>query len=253
MLANGRNWLQRFVDTYGLPDNYLVFDLETSGFRPHGDVIIQWSVGIVKDRKLIANVSQSLNWVDDPRICSDWLDSALSEIRKKLNLGAHDLTHPFSLQHLKTYGLPPDESLAELRSLLHDSEHLVLVGHNHIDFDIPMLEGNLERFVPECLPCCAAAMDCLDTGALAVGMQLNSPIVQLPRMEDFSRLVLRRKRDAHWKLQSVCVELFGLRDTKDLVAAAHTASADTQLVYKIVEAVRERTVNEGCCNGGKKL
>lgn len=239
MRGSGRKWLNGFADSLGFPKDYLLLDLETSGFDFNQDLVIQWSLGVVRDGRLDDVTTQSLDWTRVPSVSLDWLSDKLSKICQKLQLDPDDESHPFSIRHLQSRGTDPFDSLKQLREFLFYSECRVLVGHNHLAFDLPMLEGNLERYLPTGLPCCPAGMDFLDTGALAVGVQLNHPIPKAKTLESACSAILVRKRQTFWKLHSDCVDLFELDGVEELVKAGHTADADIRLVHRIVEKARE--------------
>src|SRR4051812_46423786 len=59
-----------------LPSNYLVFDLETTGFDPNQDLIVEVGWAIVQDRQIVDYAGMLLDWTSfdpDNKDFHDWL------------------------------------------------------------------------------------------------------------------------------------------------------------------------------------
>lgn len=101
-----------------LPKNYIVWDLETTGFDPIKDYIIEIGVAMVRDGEIV----ERKNWLLNHGIEITEKTTEVTGITKEL---------------IDSEGRDPAECLSEFMQILQvDTPHLT---HNGIRFDIPFL------------------------------------------------------------------------------------------------------------------
>lgn len=123
-----------------LPNNYLCFDIETTGFSNH-DYIVQIGHCLVMDGKVVDNQAIYLDWrqCKGGALTSDvWqrlktVQTKMASLGKPYNITWHDLCH---------LGQPPLDVLREYRDWFEDLPNTAVVGvtHGGHSFDIRFLE-----------------------------------------------------------------------------------------------------------------
>ena len=221
-----------------LPKDYLVIDLETSGFRWNPkpgykpDVIVQVGYAAAQDGKIVSNNAHYL------RRPAGTMTSEAERVTR--------ITDGM----LQQFGEPPMEFYERFLKLLnlYIDNRCMIVGHNAISFDMPFLIAELGRqgvsfdYSPECL---------IDTGCLFKAVQLGT----LPGPTETLGMFLKRVRNTHsrvkWKL-SYAMSTLDLDREFDLdLEQAHDAGFDCYMTHLLFEKLRNADAGdafERLCN-----
>ena len=111
-----RDWSAEFNDWYGvgLPEDYLVFDMETTGLQER-DLPVDIGHCIVRGKEVVNQGSFILNWADYPGMDVAWLEQQFRNLRKRYaEMGK---TYHYTVEQLRDEGKPPDEVLWFYRQL----------------------------------------------------------------------------------------------------------------------------------------
>ena len=108
------------------PKSYIAWDLETTGFSPANDRIVEIGAMVVKDGEVISEWSWLLNHpgLDIPEAATN----------------VHGITN----EEMRSKGKDPDECLRLFMDLFSENGYYNLT-HNGIKFDIPFLRAELNR------------------------------------------------------------------------------------------------------------
>lgn len=229
------------------PDNYTVFDFETSGVSFSQDLIVEAGYAIVRDRKVEHGGAVILDWTRSPLIDQQWLQDRLEstkyhvENKKGVPTGR---TYHYSHDRLAQEGEDPIASLTEFYHLIKDclDRKELLVAHNGWYFDRNMLDQHVVRFMTGQAKLPWTANSIFDTGLTEKAAQLGPR--GLPRPEDNLTSFYRRIRDwrvsIKWALDNHCVPKYGLAEKHSLdMDAAHTGDFDCQVTSYLFEHWRE--------------
>jgi DNA polymerase III epsilon subunit-like protein len=193
------------------PDEYLVFDFETSGLSPHHDRIIQ--VGLC--HVIGGDVQQQQEWLVDQDVRID------PEAERRHNINA---------QQIKSHGIPPHDSLLQLMERIEGVP--TIVGHNIHTFDVPFLLAECRRLhvaPPRC-------DDWIDTAAIYKGMKLGMRKQSSEGHRAYATRVLSRPVRGLRYSVSECVRVLRIPTTgEDL----HKAGRDAYLTHLIFAALQQ--------------
>ena len=217
----------KLCPTGRLPNSYLVFDLETSGFNhsPRGgqkpDVVVQVGIAAVNNGEL---VDRQAVYIKRPPGTMHGSALEVTGITDEI----------LAEQGVEPEGVYP--TVVRLLQLYRDSGAM-FVGHNMIGFDIPFLEADLRRhgFDFE-----FQRNEYIDTGMMFKAAQTrHSPGVGEDLTAFFSRI-----RDIHsrskWNLR-LAVETFGVDIKHGLnMDEAHDAGFDCLATHLLLCTLREQ-------------
>lgn len=233
---------------HDFPDNYLVFDTETTGgFSPASALIVEVGWAVVRDRQLRDSQSLVLDWTRDPRIDQNWLAYSLD--RTKREMEAQGKPRHFTYDYLRTHGVPPWEGLHVLVTLLYEAlaHGDMLVGHNAWRFDRGMVNGHTARFMNGYqLPW--GENHIVDTGLTEKGIGMNRPPYAYETLDDwYTRVNGSRIKGVTWSLDQVCVPKYRLVERFGLdMTQAHQAAFDCRCCWALLETYRALIV--ALCN-----
>lgn len=245
----------RMKEVFGcVPENYLVVDLETSGFDPTKDVILQVGHCVVKDRQVVDRGSFLLDWTQgrgprwhnhagtqQPQAGPDlaWLQARVAETEKQIR--AQGKQFHTTWERLCAEGHNPWDILEEYRTWFKEvsGNGWFLLTHNGYAFDIKFFDNHFDRFLNR--P--GKHFDCsiFDTGAILKAAQLPTLPHAGETPETFARRVASvRRKGLRWSLSEYAVPRFGLEKKHDLdPLQAHDAGYDAYVTHLLFEHLRE--------------
>lgn len=230
------------------PDDYLTFDLETTGFNKTDDLPIDFGWCLVRDRLVTSSGGLILNWYARPEyVDPEWLDHKLAKLTEIFAL--RDMRWHYSPQVLREKGLDPIEVLEYVYDLFgaNRSAGASFVGHNAVNYDAPLLKNVLSEYLhrdwsfdPQELfdtGCIEKMLQC--SGYLSASMQLF-PTAGESMACFFKRASWARRPGVYWNMQH-CLERYRLCEEHGIrVADLHGAEVDSYGCYLYLEHHRER-------------
>lgn len=227
--------LREYSRRFGpMPVNYTVFDLETSGFSPTEDLILEVGYAVIRNCRVAAAGSCLLNWCLHPTVSPRWLATRLA--RTQSFMAERGDNFPFDLQLLAT-GAEPVATLQEYGGLLSDaiSRGELLVGHNSWDYDRRMLDAIGHRYLGSKIAWTPNAI--FDTGLTAKAAQVgvHGNVWDGDTLTDFYHRTRRLFSPQKWSL-AFCLDVFGLsRHYRLDMTQAHRAHFDCIAVHYLFE------------------
>lgn len=231
-----RQWASYFKTVYGseLPDNYMVFDTETTGLSRDQDLPIEIGHVIVTNRQVTHRGSFVLNWADDKRVDPWWLAKRLHECQRSMESRGH--AYRFTLDLLRKEGREPDKVLAFYHELFCRNREAggFLVGQNAWFFDAVLLEGCFHQFLREDFH--FGDNELFDAGSMEKACLLEV----LPEAHETLKGYFLRLRDiwakgVRWNLTD-CLLRHGLDKRYNLdLSQAHNAGWDSYACHLLFE------------------
>jgi DNA polymerase III epsilon subunit-like protein len=209
-----------------LPDNYIVFDSETTGTDPFSARVVQYGLCIVRARKPCAPVVQIVRHegLQIPKQASD--------------------IHGITTERMLAEGTDSKEFLAEILQTLkmYEDAGYVLVGHNAVAFDAPLFEMEARRHN---LDFRFHENSVIDTGALVKASQLRMYYEPSDTLRNFARRVAEvRAKGVFWSLDRYCYHMYKLERSGVSKEQAHDAGSDCLLTHFLFECLRELSQKE---------
>lgn len=211
-----------------LPNDYLVLDVETSGFYwnpPSGkkaDVIVQVGYAVVRDRQMTVN---GAHYVKRP--------AGTMEGEAKEVTGITD-------EILAEKGEDPQEFYRRLLPLmeLFKNSHAMFVGHNILGFDAPFIEADLDR---QGLEFSFTPNEVIDTGCLYKAANVGMLPGPGEALDPFFRRVRSLRCPLKWRLEFTITQL-GIDKEHNLdLEQAHDAAFDCRLTHLLFEQLRKNS------------
>lgn len=224
----------------GLPDDYTCFDIETSGFSPKQDLILEIGWAIVRNRQIIDCDSAVLNWYDSPLIDRNWLTDQLRKTTDRS--AANGVLYHFTPERLQAEGGPPvqvlEQGIGLLRSVMRRGE--ALVGQSVFTFDRRMLNAAKVRFLDK-QPVPWLTGGIIDVGLFEKAGQLDTKIPWAGEdYENWLRRCQGGSEGVKWSMFNHIVPKYDLTSRFQLdLSLAHRASMDCRCVWATVETFRE--------------
>jgi DNA polymerase III epsilon subunit-like protein len=215
--------------TNQFPSDYLVVDIETTGFNWWGkrgkdkpfDVVVQFGFAAVRDNEI---VGQGCRYINPAPV--------------KMHPDAARVTG-LTDEWLAAYGSCPEDVYNELMGLIrvYTDSGLMIVGHNAYKFDIPFINADMKRlgvnhqFDPKLV---------LDTGMLFKAWKMNTSPHPDETLEQFFRRVAETWSRVKWNLATAMDEL-GLVSRFNIdLDDAHDASYDCWMTYLLLDTLRKQ-------------
>lgn len=214
-----------------IPENYLVFDLETTGLDIENDFILQIGCVEIRNKEKYSEDSVVLDWS-----LSRHKTDVLARMEKTAyHMESRGVTFHWTKDRLKDEGKSPEDSLAYFFSRwLSVSPAFFLVGHNSWRYDYPMLSTQLNKHLGITWNIDPNGM--LDTGAFVKSLQTGIVPHHKETMRDFTTRCILQGPRARWSLDRVCPDLFGWTDFDP--SAAHDAVYDSYWTHRVLEECR---------------
>lgn len=198
------------MNTYQkIPNNYIVWDLETSGLSPIDDKIIEIGAVKVKD----GNVVETKNWLLKNGI---FLSDKITEI-----------TH-ITDDLIDKEGIEPDQAFDEFINMFNDIPDFKNVTHNGFKFDILFLLNSLPDKHREAGKKIADNM--LDTAVYVKAAKLQMPMYENESFNSWATRVMSvRAVGVKYNIPLCCEEL----DIDTSIATFHRAAGDATITNEI--------------------
>lgn len=240
-------WPEEFRRLYGgsWPDSYACVDIETSGFDPNADLILEFGLCLVQNRELVTRTNVVINWDGHPAVVPWWLRERIDQRNRRMALDGKPQLLDYDT--LVREGVKADKVLVWMWEMLDNLRQngWMLVGHNAYSFDERMLAANFDRFL-EGIPAFRFGENGLiDTGCIEKASQAADDPELVPWPGDslesyFRRVANRRLPGVRWNLDTHCFEKYGF-DSRPGVSRAdcHSAGADAYLCHLLMEEYRK--------------
>jgi len=227
-----------FFSRIDFPENYFIFDLETCGFSPRKDVIVEVGWAVVRDRQIVNCDGLILDWTR-----SDWVEQWY--LRKQLErlaqiYGEKGRQWHIPYERLAREGVDPIEGLGVMARLLHEAveDDEWIVGHNAWGFDRRMMDGNTQRFFQKVIPWKPGSI--FDTGLMEKAAQLRRPQHQGETRDEWYGRVAANRSSIQWNLDGHCVQKYKLVERFNLdTSAMHQAGFDCIFTRCLFETFRQ--------------
>jgi len=232
--------LNQFGRSHGFPDNYFVFDFETSGFSREFDVITQLAWTIVRDRRVVDTQSMVLNWPRHPYISQSWLRGQLLKLAE--SYAEQGKVYRLTYDVLEESPYMPVDALSVfdtlLDSVIEDKEWLI--GHNIAIFDTEMMDAHRIRFLGK-EPIDWPEDRIFDTGLFLKAAQLGRYPRPGESLDSFFRSISGvRAKGVFWAMDTYCIPAFGLEERHGIdTSRCHDAGYDCHVNHLLFEAMRE--------------
>jgi DNA polymerase III epsilon subunit-like protein len=209
-----------------LPDDYLVIDIETSGFRfnpPEGekpDVVVQMGYAAVRDRKVVVN---SAHYIKRPR------GTMKGEALKVTGI-TDDI--------LQEQGEEPNEFYPRFVQLLqlYRRSGCMFVGHNIVSFDGPFMSAELRR---QGMEFSFGKADFIDTGCIFKAAQMQSRPGPKETLGDYFNRIRHTRSRVKWRLE-FAIKSYEIDKKHNLdLEQAHDAGFDCLMTHYLLEAYRD--------------
>jgi DNA polymerase III epsilon subunit-like protein len=204
-----------------LPDNYVVFDTETTGVRPSFDYVLQYGFCFVIERRQVDSFAQIIK-----RRHAIPLTSRAVEI------------HGITPERMAYEGVDPSAVVPSITNTFeaYRQKRFMFVGHNLMAFDAPLFER-------ECLglgvPFQFRDDEVIDTGMLVKAAQLKLRFHPGETLGCFYRRVSGIiARGVFWSLDKHCIKTYALDKCGVDCDKAHDAAVDCQLTHHLFEKLR---------------
>lgn len=239
----------------GFPDNYLVFDLETTGLEPHSDLIMQLGFCIVRDGKPVEQMGVMLDWTKMPKFLpkEKWqtfkakLDKTKQQVEFKNGM-ATGKKYQFTFERMQDEGIHPLIALNHLYDLFVEARkhRRFFIAHNGYHFDVPFIEGHFDVFLgtrakelgtEERPPFYIDDNELFDTGMVEKGSQCQMMPWSTDTVRSWSlRTHNERIRNVRWALDTACVPRYGLQKKYNLdLDSAHDAGFDCYVCHLLFQ------------------
>ena len=209
-----------------LPTNMLILDIETLGFTPVFDKVVQIGMCVITKGEIDTRLSDTgytsmmLKW---PEECFDGKDGAIN-------------VHGIDFIKSSSEGNDPVESfklLADTIKWAMDSG-MYIGGHNFYKFDKPFIERSAADLGVDIT---FNGDDIIDTGMIVKAMQLGMlPSSDEPISAYWKRVANMRAKGVYFNLDRYCMSRFGLTEkygvSKD---EAHDAGYDCYLTHLVIK------------------
>ena len=251
-----REIVRRIAEQFGghyhgalLPESYLCFDTETTGFDPRNAVILQWGHCLVEDRQPADRLSVYVNWIDYPvpGVSPEYVQRRIKELQEIFaEKGSEFLTE----EDLRKYGVPPQEAADGIYRIVQNvlERGLSLVAHNGWRYDVPMVGCLFERMHGQYLEPDDESL--FDTGSIEKASQVLHDNVLLPFPNEgmrqyFTRVAERKMKGVKWALDTWCVPKYDLAGRYNLDSTQmHGAGQDAYVVHLLFEEYRRMAEQE---------
>lgn len=222
------------------PEDYLVFDLETTGLSPDSDLIVEVGWAEVAARKVVDCGSTLLDWARHPAIDPYQLEDDLERVADRMR--ERGSAYHVTARRLREEGACPLEALDGFAELLDTvvADGMWVVGHNAAAFDAKFVESAVRRFCGK--PSWRFPRGRLiDTGMVEKGRLAGEPPPMIGGVPAWYERVGGLRKKVSWSLAVACNERYGLNLSAE---AAHAADADARATASLLEAMRSRSYTD---------
>lgn len=223
----------------GFPDNYLVFDIETTGGKVGEDLIGQLGYAKVRDGVQVETGGVFLDWTRHPGVDQDWLRGRLA--RTTTHVADRNVHYQVTYERLQA-GMEPNEALRRYLTLFLENREagFFLVAHNGYRFDVRFIEEHFSTFLD--VEFKFGDNELFDTGMLEKSSQARLVPTPGESMRDFfTRAGKGSSKGVQWSLSDFCVPKYRLdAKTGISVVDAHDAVVDCVFTRALFEEHRKQ-------------
>lgn len=237
-----RTWNSRFLDWLGhpLPASYLAFDCETNGLQNDWSLPVDMGFCLVRNRRVVKQGDQVLNWVGYPGVDADWLEATLK--RTAAAMKRQGKPYRYTMDFLRRHGHSPERVLYFYWRIFRKTRKrgYKFIGHNAWHFDSKLVSNILREACG--LRWVFGPGELYDTGGMEKALLAGdlAPREDEYTLQDYFRRVhAARRRGVRWSIEH-CVarydlcRRFGLQE-RDL----HGAGADAYVSHLLFEEHRK--------------
>jgi DNA polymerase III epsilon subunit-like protein len=239
----------------GFPNNYMVFDLETTGLEPRRDLAMQIGFCLVKDGVPVEKMGVIIDWTKLPSFLPK---TKYQLFREKLEKVKHHVEfkngvptgkkYQISFERMQDEGVHPITALELFHDLFVETrkQRRFFIAHNGYHFDVPFMEGHFDVFlgarakefnIEERPPFYFADNELFDTGMVEKGSQCQMSPWSNDTVRSWSlRTHNERIRNVRWALDTACVPRYGLKEKHNLdLDSAHDAGFDCYVCHLLFQ------------------
>lgn len=240
MLEIHPEWYAKTYDFLGgIPDQYLVCDVETNGPDPQSDktLITQLGYFLKLGDEVETQWSAVLNWsIPELNIDQDWLKESIEKTREVME--SKGRTYHTSYERIcSEQSIDPREAFDMYHRLLLecDAMGLTFVGHNIWRFDRPVIERHLkycglEFYFPR--------NRVIDTGMVEKANMagLDPPTHDFRSTAEWYEMVSEFRSYVQWNLDQHCGNRYGINEKYNIdPAEAHDAGFDCWFTHVLLQ------------------
>lgn len=193
-----------------LPNDYIIFDIETTGFSGTKDKCLEIGALKVVDGKVISTFEVMM-------------DHGIAEEQYIPHING------ITIEEITKKGLMPDVAFDHFRHFI--AINLPIIGHNIIKFDIPFLDGNFPGFGK-------IDFDIYDTAVIYKAMKCGIEMNEDESFSEFAKRVLGAKQYYGVKYSmDTAIQEFGLDKTN---ITQHRALGDCYLTNQLYQILCQK-------------
>jgi len=244
------NRLQRWFGG-GIPEDYLTFDYETTGFERDFDLPIDFGYTLVRGRKVVARKSFILDWTRYPDLVEPgWLYARLERVKR--GYAARGEGYHYSVKRLADEGKDPLKVLKFNHDLFVSNRKAgaAFGGHNAAFYDCEMARSVFLEYLG--VKWKWGGNEVLDTGSMEKVLEcarvLDATKQYLPRRDEsmfdfFVRASRGRRAGVIWNIKE-CVKRYQLDKRFGIdLNALHGAQTDSYVCHLLIEDFRNGRLN----------
>jgi DNA polymerase III epsilon subunit-like protein len=236
---------------HGLPDDYLAWDSETTGFNKQWDLPVEFGWCVVRNRQPVNRGSFLLDWTRYPDLVEkNWLLDQLERIKysMELNKRSWDITW----ERLHTEGRDPLKVIKFAHKLFATNREAEapFVGHNTLTFDNNLWRNLFYEWIGEEWNWRKNELfdtGCLEKAVLTQALEPKKRLIPTPgeHLYDFLMRCQRANRPGiKWNMDA-CVARYQLCERFGVCQEdLHGASADAYCCHLLLELHREELEND---------
>lgn len=221
-----------------LPSRYICMDIETTGFDPKNDLLVQVGHCVVKDKQASSYHEHVLNWYGHNFVSEGFLLGRLQRCKEGM-LRSAGRWHGIDVEVMQNRGEKPELVLQQLSRLLLRARQLSypIVGHGFIHFDARRIQEALQEWTG--IVWTFRENELIDTGGIEKALLLEmEPLAGENHFAFAKRVMARRAPGVKYNLPGI-VERYRLAEKYDLSQTdMHTAGGDSVLCHLYLEELR---------------
>lgn len=226
---------------FPFPENYYVFDCETTGLDTNKDYITEIGLIVVTNRRPESDpVTVYLNWLRPGVIGANDFKSRVNYTRKKLR--EINKEYHYKEENLKTKGKDPGGIIEVLYKYFKEQQdnHGYFLTHNGINYDTLILQSHFARVLGKQFEFDPKYV--IDTGLLEKARQTNIWIGDNEHLASFYARILDKYSRSKWSLTDHCIPKYRLHEMHNLdLSKAHNAGFDCTATHLLFEEFRQQS------------
>lgn len=203
-----------------LPEDYIVFDTETSGTDTYTDRVLQYGICFVYCKKASSCISQVID-------------------RREVNIHPRAFeAHGITNERMQKEGVKSEDYVPGLIDLFNwwRSCNRMFVGHNLAAFDAKMLDREAKTCKCEFI---FGDNEVVDTGMIVKASQIGMTFNEGETLRNFYTRVAGARAKVKWALTRYCYTEYKLEKYGITVDEAHDAGKDCLLTHYLLEELRK--------------